>query len=92
MSVAAFHLGLKGKLDELDDIITNDTAIYHKGYTAGELRKLLIQDEIPKIFNKMSTNGIDDRKNTYTVTNGESGAVNADIVIRYTPICKFGLL
>ena len=52
MSVAAFHLGLKGKLDELDDIITKDTAIYHKGYTAGELRKLLIQDEIPKIFNK----------------------------------------
>ena len=52
MSVAAFHLGLKGKLDELDDIIANDTAIYHKGYTAGELRKLLIQDEIPQIFNK----------------------------------------
>ena len=48
--------------------------------------------QFPKIFNKMSTNGIDDRQNTYTVTNGESGAVNADIVIRYTPICKFGLL
>lgn len=48
--------------------------------------------QFPKIFNKMSEDGIDDRKNIYTVTNGESGAVNADIVIRYTPICKFGLL
>lgn len=52
MSVAAFHLGLKDKLDELDEIITNDTSLYHKGYTAGELRKLLIQSKIPPIIDK----------------------------------------
>lgn len=47
MSVAAFHLGLKEKLDELEELIGNDNVIYHKGYTAGELRKLLIHDELP---------------------------------------------
>ena len=52
MCVAAFHLGLKDKLDELEELIGNDYAIYHKGYTAGELRKLLIKDEIPAIFDK----------------------------------------
>lgn len=52
MSVAAFHLGLKDKLDELDEIITNDTSLYHKGYTAGELRKLLIQSKIPQVIDK----------------------------------------
>ena len=52
MSVAAFHLGLKNKLDELEKLISDDEVIYHKGYTAGELRKLLIQDEIPSFINK----------------------------------------
>lgn len=52
MSVAAFHLGLKENLDELEELINNDTIIYHKGYTSGELRKLLIQDEIPSMFDK----------------------------------------
>ncbi|MBQ2652830.1 MAG: hypothetical protein IJF83_04685 [Methanobrevibacter sp.] len=47
MSVAAFHLGLKEKLDELEELIGNDNVIYHRGYNAGELRKLLIQDELP---------------------------------------------
>ena len=52
MCVAAFHLGLKDKLDELEELINNDTIIYHKGYNAGELRKLLIQDEIPSFIDK----------------------------------------
>ncbi len=52
MSVAAFHVGLKDKLDELDELIMNDTVIYHKGYTAGELRKLLIKDETPAFIDK----------------------------------------
>ena len=52
MSVAAFHLGLKDKLDELDELISNDSSIYHKGYTANELRKLLIRQEIPTFFNQ----------------------------------------
>lgn len=52
MCVAAFHLGLKDKLNELEEIIQNDEIIYHKGYTAGELRKLLIQDKIPEFINQ----------------------------------------
>ena len=52
MSVAAFHLGLKEKLDEFEELINNDYVIYHKGYTAGELRKLLIQDELPAFIDK----------------------------------------
>lgn len=52
MCVAAFHLGLKDKLDELENIIDNDNVLYHRGYTASELRKLLVHDEIPKFINK----------------------------------------
>ena len=52
MSVAAFHVGLKDKLDELDELIYNDNIIYHRGYNAGELRKLLIKDEIPAFIDK----------------------------------------
>ncbi|MBR0271377.1 MAG: hypothetical protein IJQ68_05205 [Methanobrevibacter sp.] len=52
MCVAAFHLGLKDKLDELEYIIDNDEIIYHKGYTAGELRKLLVHEEIPSFIDK----------------------------------------
>ena len=52
MTVAAFHLGLKARLDEMAEIIANDDVIYQKGYTARELRKLLIQDEIPAFIDK----------------------------------------
>lgn len=52
MCVAAFHLGLKDKLDELDELIKNDDVIYHKGYTASELRKLFIQRDIPSFIDK----------------------------------------
>ena len=52
MCVAAFHLGLKDKLDELTCILDNDDVIYHNGYTASELRKLLIQDEVPSFIDK----------------------------------------
>lgn len=52
MCVAAFHLGLKDNLDELSCIIDNDDVIYHNGYTASELRKLLIHDEIPSFIDK----------------------------------------
>ena len=52
MCVAAFHLGLKNTLDELKQLIENDDVIYHKGYTASELRKLMIQNEIPQVFDK----------------------------------------
>ena len=52
MTVAAFHLGLKDRLNELEDLINNDNVIYHKGYTASELRKLLVYNEIPSFIDK----------------------------------------
>ncbi len=52
MCVAAFHLGLKENLDKVEDLITNDNSIYQRGYTAGELRKLLIHKEIPAFFDE----------------------------------------
>lgn len=52
MTVAAFHLGLKNRLNELEELINNDDVIYHKGYTAGELRKLLVYSEIPSFINQ----------------------------------------
>lgn len=58
MSVAAFHLGLKDKIDELDELISKDRVIYHKGYTPSELRKLLIQDELPAFINKKELCGL----------------------------------
>lgn len=58
MSVAAFHLGLKEKLDELEELINNDNVIYHKGYTATELRKLLICNENPLFVDKKELFGL----------------------------------
>lgn len=52
MTVAAFHLGLKDRLDELEELINDDDILYHKGYTAGELRKLLVCDDIPSFIDK----------------------------------------
>ena len=52
MSVAAFHVGLKDKLDELEEIVSNDDVIYHRGYTAGALRKLLIPEKLPEFINR----------------------------------------
>ena len=52
MCVAAFHLGLKDNLDELSYIVDNDDVIYHNGYTASELRRLLIRDEVPSFVDE----------------------------------------
>ena len=58
MCVPAFHLGLKDKLDELNYIIENDDVIYHNGYTASELRRLLIQDELPSFVDKTALSNL----------------------------------
>lgn len=47
MTVAAFHLGLKNRLQELDELLKQDHVIYHQGYTAGELRKMFVRSELP---------------------------------------------
>lgn len=52
MTVAAFHLGLKNRLQELDELLKQDHVIYHQGYTAGELRKMFVRNELPSFVDK----------------------------------------
>lgn len=47
MTVAAFHLGLKEKVYELDRLLEQDQVIYHRGYTATELRRQFVKSTLP---------------------------------------------
>ena len=51
MSVAAFHVGLKHKISELDDLFSF-ADIYNNSYDANELRKLLIKAEINDLLDE----------------------------------------
>ncbi len=48
MTVAAFHVGLMKRLDALEQLIWENRSIYKKGYSPSELRKMLIELELPK--------------------------------------------
>ncbi len=52
MTQAAFHVGLREKLSELTELLENDHVIYHHGYSAGELRNMLIQRKLPSFINE----------------------------------------
>ena len=52
MTVAAFHLGLKKKLPELDKLLEEDHVLYHHGYSATELRRLFVKQELPAFVDK----------------------------------------
>ena len=52
MSVGAFQLGLKHNLDKLEQLLYNDKVIYHQGYNATELRKLLLKRELPSFVDE----------------------------------------
>lgn len=54
MSVAAFHVGLKRKMNELLELLENDRVLYRHGYSASELRKLLNKTELPDFVDKES--------------------------------------
>ncbi len=43
MTVAAFHVGLLDKTDELMELIKNDRSLYNNGYNALELRRQLVR-------------------------------------------------
>ncbi len=58
MTVAAFHLGLKGKLYELKTLLDEDHVIYHHGYTAAELRKLFNLRELPSFVDEDAVYGL----------------------------------
>lgn len=50
MTVAAFHVGIMNKLNNVKEILDKDSVLYHKGYTANELRKALIKRELPSFI------------------------------------------
>lgn len=52
MTVAAFHLGLNSKVKELKYILDNDNVIYHRGYSADELRKMFVKRHLPEFVNE----------------------------------------
>ncbi len=52
MTVAAFHLGLKENINNLKQLIEDQSETYTNEYTPTQLRKLLIQSEIPEYLDK----------------------------------------
>jgi gamma-glutamylcysteine synthetase len=58
MSVAAFHIGLKEELAALDELLQQDTIIYHHGYTSTELRKMFVKKELPSFVDEDALYGL----------------------------------
>ncbi len=52
MAPSAFHLGLLTELDELEKLLADDHTIYHKGYSASELRTMLDRRELPDFIDR----------------------------------------
>lgn len=52
LCVAAFHVGLMDRLEELSELLNNDRILYHHGYTSGELRKILTKRNLPEFIDK----------------------------------------
>jgi gamma-glutamylcysteine synthetase len=52
MTVAAFHLGLKERLKELQELMEQDHVIYHHGYSASELRKMFNMRKYPDFIDE----------------------------------------
>lgn len=47
MCVAAFHIGLLKRVDELSDLLGNDRSLYSHGYSAAELQRILSRKKLP---------------------------------------------
>lgn len=47
MTVAAFHVGLMARVAELDELMRRDHVLYHHGYSATELRRIMNQRDWP---------------------------------------------
>ncbi|MCH5251703.1 MAG: glutamylcysteine synthetase [Lachnospiraceae bacterium] len=52
MTVAAFHLGLQENLEQLTELLKKDTALYHHGYTAAELRRMFTYVKYPSFVSE----------------------------------------
>ena len=53
MCVAAFHVGLQEKLNELETLLYQDRSVYKQGYSPSELRKMLIQQAVQALTLKV---------------------------------------
>lgn len=58
MAPAAFHLGLLCELEELAKLLASDRTLYHKGYSASELRSLLDRRDIPDFIDKQELSSL----------------------------------
>ncbi len=54
---SAFHAGLSQKLDELSELLENDTVLYQHGYNAAELRELFTHREYPDFADRKALSG-----------------------------------
>jgi len=52
LTVAAFHLGLIDRLDELDELLAGDSSLYRHGFSAAELRDLLNREIWPDFIDQ----------------------------------------
>lgn len=52
MTVAAFHIGLLERVQELQGLLNADNVIYSHGYSASELQRLLSKKTLPDFIDK----------------------------------------
>ena len=52
MVIAAFHMGLIDRADELDEMLREDKVLYTHGYNAVELQKLMSKVTLPAFINR----------------------------------------
>lgn len=52
MCVAAFHIGLLERVQELQGLLNSDNVIYAHGYSASELQRMLAKNELPGFVDK----------------------------------------
>lgn len=52
MTVHAFHMGLINQVDEVNQILDEDTALFNKSYSLTELRKIFVKSYLPEFVEK----------------------------------------
>lgn len=48
MTVHAFHLGLINRIDEVNQILDEDTVLFNRSYSSSELRKIFVKFHLPE--------------------------------------------
>ena len=52
MTVHAFHMGLINQVDEINQILDNDTVLFNRHYSLTELRKIFVKSYLPEFIEK----------------------------------------